>query len=326
MTDKSKIVVISGPTGVGKSVLAVELAEAISGEIINLDSVQVYRELEIGAAKPAPELRARVPHHLFDCVSISDHFDVGSYRTLAVSAVEGVRARGKVPILCGGSTMYLTVLLHGLMSTALSSERPTFPRSSERTTGELYEELQRKDPVRASQLHPNDRQRIGRAIDLLNSGVIPSQVAQAHGFASSDFAALMLVKTASREEINSRIDLRAAHMVDGGIIEETRKLFAEFGHVRPLSSLGYRQVLEWDGDSKELLVSSIATATRQYAKRQTTFWRNEPSKRGWRSSKVTIGENDMLSRASSLFADWTNHREDGQQLVILESSASGQLP
>lgn len=320
MTDKSRIVVVSGPTGVGKSVLAVELAERISGEIINLDSVQVYRELDIGAAKPEACLLSRVPHHLFDCVSVAEHFDVGAYRTLAVQAIADVIKRGKIPILCGGSTMYLTVLLHGLMSTTPQGEKPTFPRDSDRSTAQLYSELEVKDPQRAKQLHPNDRQRIGRAIDLLKKGIVPSQLALTHGFKSSDFSALILVKTAPREEINRRIDLRAARMVSGGIIEETRGLFAKFGKVRPLMSLGYRQVLEWDGLSAEMLSTSIATATRQYAKRQSTFWRNEPTKRGWRTRAIAIPECDTTSAASDLIADWFGRGAEGQELVALESA------
>lgn len=275
-----RIIVISGPTGVGKSELAVSLALHIGGEIINLDSVQVYRELEIGSAKPSLEERSIVPHHLFDCASIGEHFDVGTYRSLAAASIDAVIARGNVPILCGGTTMYLTVLLHGLMSTgAESRERPN--KRLDRTTESLYQELTERDPVRAQQLHAHDRQRIGRALDLLDTGVIPSQLAQTHQFAQSHYEALILVKSAAREELYRRINARAEEMVRSGIIEETQRLYAQFGRVRALESVGYRQVLDWDGTDQEQLSAAIAMATRQFAKRQTTFWRNEPAKRGW---------------------------------------------
>lgn len=278
-----RIVVISGPTGVGKSELAVSLALGLQGEVINLDSVQVYRELEIGSAKPSREERTIVPHHLFDCASIGEHFDVGTYRSLAAASIDAVIARGNVPILCGGTTMYLTVLLHGLMSTGSESrEHPN--KRLDRTTESLYQELTERDLVRAKQLHAHDRQRIGRALDLLDSGVVPSQLAQTHRFAESYYEALILVKSAAREELYRRINARTEEMVRSGIIEETRRLFAQFGRVRALESVGYRQVLDWDGQDQEQLRAGIAMATRQFAKRQTTFWRNEPAKRGWRES------------------------------------------
>jgi len=270
---------------VGKSASAIKLAQALNGEVINLDSVQVYRELEIGSAKPSTAQRSVVPHHLFDCANITEHFDVGQYRLLAVKKISEVIARGKIPIFCGGSSMYLTVLLHGLMQQADTNSAASFKPDSRPhlSTAELYCDLQQGDPLRAQQIHPNDRQRISRALDLLAQGVLPSSLARAHGFPQSEFTALILVKTLSRANLYQRINERAAQMVKDGIIEEARTLCEKFGRVRILDSLGYKQVLDWDGNSQDFLTAAIATATRQYAKRQTTFWRNEPVKRAWRA-------------------------------------------
>lgn len=330
-SNQTRIVVISGPTGIGKSELAVELAERIGGEIVNLDSVQIYRELNIGAAKPSTELRGRVPHHGFDVASIGEHYDVAAYRQMAVEVIAEVAGRGKVPILCGGSTMYLTVLLHGLMqverkaevegetigceilgSTSLVSGVVRRPHLS---AAELYAELEKRDPTRAAQLHPNDRQRVARAVELLDQGIKPSELQSKHQFLASFYEALLVVATGEREEMYRRIDVRAQRMVDEGLIEETEALVLRFGRVRALTSLGYQQVIDWNRESRAELVEQIAIGTRRYAKRQMTFWRNEPAKRGWRVSDAESARREALRFVTERYEHWQKERLVGQDLV-----------
>jgi tRNA dimethylallyltransferase len=324
--DRNRIVVISGPTGIGKSELAVDLAERIGGEIVNLDSVQIYRELNIGAAKPSSDLRMRVPHRGFDVASIAEHYDVAAYRAMATEAIAEVVARGNVPILCGGSTMYLTVLLHGLMQVERKAESggdllgsanlvSGVARRPHLSAAELYAELAQRDPVRAAQLHPNDRQRVARAVELLDQGITPSELQSKHQFSASFYDALLVVVTSERAEMYRRIDTRAQRMVDDGLVDETEELVRRFGKVRALTSLGYQQVLDWNRESRAELIEQIAIGTRRYAKRQMTFWRNEPAKRGWRVSDAESARSEALELVMEWYGRWQAERLAGQDLV-----------
>jgi tRNA dimethylallyltransferase len=283
MSHPYRTVAVCGPTASGKTALSLELAQQLNGEVVNVDSVQVYRELEVGSAKLAPDARVGVPHHVLDIFSPDRQAHVADFRAAALAALDDIVARGSLPILVGGSGMYLTALLHGL------AELPSTPsdvRTSVATlsTEQQYQELQRVDPVTAGRLNPNDRQRISRAVEVYRiTGKPASDFHAQHAFMKTDVASLVLVLCRPRDELYRRIDQRSEAMVNQGLLAETEALLARYGRVPVLETLGYKQACDClEGRLQESnLVREIAMHTRRFAKRQMTYWRNEPSKRGW---------------------------------------------
>ena len=284
------IVVVAGPTACGKSALALRLAQELQGEIFNLDSVQIYRGLDIGSAKLAPGERAGIAHHLLDIADPSQEFNVFEYCRAAEAALQATAAQ---PVFAGGSTMYLTSLLHGIAE--LPARDPELRASLEgQSSEELQQLLRAKDPEAAARLHLNDRVRVIRALEtVLLSGLKLSELHQQHGYREIKRAALIIVPFWERALLYQRIEQRSAKMVESGLIEETKDLISQFGPSAPaLRSLGYHQALKFLQGQIALtqVVPEIALFTRRYAKRQTTFWRNEPGKRGWQISAVNAPE------------------------------------
>lgn len=283
MTTPFKTLAVCGPTASGKSALGVELARALHGEVVNVDSVQVYRELSIGAAKIAPSEMRGVPHHLLDIFSPDKPANVSEFRGRALGALAEITGRDRLPVLVGGSGMYFTVLLHGLADVPPT---PSLIREEiERIPPEeAHAELMRVDPETASRLHVKDRQRVTRALEIFRvSGRRPSEIFREHQFKAVDVVSLVLVICRPRDELYQRIDQRSAEMVQAGLIEETESLRGRFGDTVLLETLGYKQAKAYltGAISREEVANEIALHTRRFAKRQMTFWRNEPRKRGW---------------------------------------------
>ena len=278
-----KTVAVCGPTASGKSALSIELAKALDGEVVNVDSVQVYRGLDIGSAKLSEAEQEGVPHHLLDVFEPNEPANVAQFRELALAAVRDISARGKLPLLVGGSGMYFTILLHGL------AEVPPTPAQVRAAVASLapeamYEELAAADPETAVRLNRNDIQRISRALEIVRvTGKKPSEIFAQHEFAGAEVASLVIVLCRPRNELYSRIDARSALMVEQGLLDETRAILDRFGDVPPLETLGYKQAkaLLAGELAREKLEREIALHTRRFAKRQMTYWRNEPGKRGW---------------------------------------------
>jgi tRNA dimethylallyltransferase len=276
-------VVIVGPTASGKTALSLSLAERFGGEIVNCDSVAAYRELEIGTAKPSAEERGRAPHHLFDIVSPAEALTAGDYARRARAVLEEIRSRGRLPIVAGGTGLYLRALLEGLFPGPPRSEELRArlrTRSQEKGSAHLHRMLARLDPAAARAIHPNDAAKLIRAIevclaarqkmtDLWRQGRDPLQ----------GFRILRLGLDPDRNALYGRINTRAQSMFDAGLVEETRALLARYGDsAPPLSSLGYRQatqLLRGEIDRK-LAVWAAQQAHRRYAKRQMTWFRREP--------------------------------------------------
>lgn len=274
---------ICGPTASGKSALSIELARALSGEIVNIDSVQVYRGLTIGSAKLSEPERCGISHHVLDIFSPQQAGNVAEFRDAALSAIQDCSARQQIPILVGGSGLYVTALLHGL------AELPSTPPEVRAAVAELsqeaqYEELLRVDPVSAKRLNPNDTQRVSRALEVYRlTGETLSSAVEKHNFSTRDVVSLVVVLCRPRDELYRRIDLRSQQMIDQGLVAETRELLGRYGRVPIMETLGYKQacdVLEGTLD-EGALVGEISLHTRRFAKRQMTYWRNEPRKRGW---------------------------------------------
>lgn len=287
---RQPVIIVSGPTASGKSELAVKLALRIGGEIVNCDSVQVYRHCDVGSAKPSKVERQIVPHHLFDIFEPDDQCDASRYRALALEVIDEILGRGKTPILVGSSGLYISTLLEGIDPMPASSEKVRSALNAH-TTESLYEELLRVDAERAGGLHPGDRGRIVRALEVWQMSGIPQSVwFKQNGVGkvgARELSAIILVVAPARELLYRRIDERSRQMVEGGLIDETRAIIADYGAaIAPLYAIGYRETREFlsegaQEEAREALVERIAMVTRRYSKRQRTYWRNEPEKRGW---------------------------------------------
>jgi len=279
------LVAILGPTGAGKSTLAVTLAQQFSGEIVSCDSVAVYRDFDIGTAKPTREQRALAPHHLVDIAEPGEPFTAGDYARLARSAVCEIQARGRLPIVVGGTGLYLRALLEGLFPGPQRSEElreRLRQRATERGSPHLHTILRRLDPSVAANIHANDAPKLIRAIEVcLTSRQRMSDLWKQRGRDPlQGFRVLRIGLNPPREKLYERINLRAQQMFAGGLVDETRTLLTHYAESRvsALDSLGYRQARQFLAG--ELTLEQAIAAARQghrnYAKRQMTWFRREP--------------------------------------------------
>lgn len=283
MTEKIKIYAVVGPTASGKSRLALELARAHGGEIISCDSMQVYRRMNIGTAKPTAEEQKAVRHHLIDVVEPSVAFSCEDYVSLAKDAIEDCARRGVLPILCGGTGLYLDALLRGGNSAPdVESEqiRAELTLRAEREGREaLHAELAKVDPETAAAVHPNNVKRVVRALEIYYScGVPKSLLDRESKEAESPYDARVLgLRYENREILYSRIDRRVDEMLSEGLLEETRALMDEgvFEVNRTAAqAIGYKELLGAIRGEQPLksAVEELKRATRRYAKRQMTWF------------------------------------------------------
>lgn len=275
MAHNKNILIIFGPTGVGKTDLALKVSDNIPSEIINMDMGQLYTPLSIGTAKPDWR-NERVPHHLFDVLDEPRNFSVTEYRARVLPLLEDMWSRGKLPILVGGSGFYLKSLFFVLQAES-ADEHESF---SHKTTQELWDDLYAIDPDRAQKIHTNDAYRIKRALMIwYATGKKPSLHTADFQALSDNFTLLFL--TRDRAELYNRIDQRVEQMMDQGWLEEVRVLkgtpWEPF--LREKKLIGYNELLDYlsrpDASSAELpaIIADIQQRTRHYAKRQGTFWR-----------------------------------------------------
>jgi tRNA dimethylallyltransferase len=280
------LVVILGPTASGKTALSLALAEKFAGEIVNCDSVAVYRDFEIGTAKPSTAERARAPHHLFDIADPTEEMTAGEYARRARGVLAEIAARGRLPIVVGGTGLYLRALLEGLFAGPQRSEElreRLRARVSERGSAYLHKILLRLDRASAGKIHANDAPKLIRAIEVcLASRQKMSDLWQQGRDPLRGFRILRLGLEPERTALYDRINARAAQMFEHGLVEETKSLIAKYGAaVRPLTSLGYRQAMQLlHGElTKDQAVHAAQQAHRNYAKRQMTWFRREPEVR-----------------------------------------------
>lgn len=281
---KTKVLVIQGPTASGKSDLAINLAEAFGGEIVNADSMQVYRRMDIGTAKPSCDQQSRVPHHLLDIVAPDVNFSVGDFRREAVTAIADIHSRGALPIIVGGTGLYIRALLKGLaeVPSADAPYRAELQELLAQGGGELLlEKLMIADPETAVVLHPNDHVRIIRALEVFRLTGIPiSQLRGNHRFMSDEYASLTIGIRVERGELYRRINCRVETMVEAGLVDEVRGLLeAGYGaELKSMKSIGYREICSFLAGEYTLdkAVELIKRNTRHYAKRQETWLRTDP--------------------------------------------------
>jgi len=276
------LVAIVGPTGSGKTALSLALAERFGGEIVNCDSIAVYREFEIGTAKPGPAERARAPHHLLDLVDPTHFITAGEYARRAREVLEEIRRRRRLPIVVGGAGLYLRALLEGLFAGPERSEelrQRLRDRERQRGPGWLHRILKRLDPAAAANIHLNDTPKLVRALEVCLSSRRPITELWRQGRDPlRGFRILRLGLNPERNALYTRINERARRMFDAGLVEETKCLLEKYPGAWALSSLGYKQAAQYLRGEIDLKLAIWAAqqAHRNYAKRQVTWFRREP--------------------------------------------------
>jgi tRNA dimethylallyltransferase len=278
------LLVVLGPTASGKTALSVALSERFHGEVVNCDSVAMYREFEIGTAKPSAAERARAPHHLLDFVDPTGYITAGEYARLARQTVTEIKSRGNLPVVVGGTGLYLRALLDGLFPGPQRSEelrKRLRQRVEQNGAGYLHRVLRRLDSAAAANIHANDIPKLIRAIEVcLASRQKMTEMWKQGREPLTGFRILRLGLNPDRDALYASINQRADQMFESGLVEETKLLLEKYGDAaRPLTSLGYKQavqLLRGQIDRKAAL-QAAQQAHRNYAKRQMTWFRREPA-------------------------------------------------
>lgn len=293
--DKIPVVAVVGPTASGKTGLAVSIARQFGGEVISADSMQVYRGMDVATAKPSEEEKQGIPHHLMDCLDPGAPFSVADYAALAHKAIADVFARGKLPLLVGGTGLYVGAVLDDLRFTESKSDpalREKWSRFAEEKGGEaLLAELQKLDPETAARLHPNDRGRIIRAIEVCCLTGIPMSEQQRRSRGESRYRSLKIgLNYRDRQALYDRIDRRVDQMLEQGLLAEAREAIQTDGPTA-LQAIGCKEFGSYFAgiSTLEEAVESVKRESRRYAKRQLTWFRRDPEIR-WFYPDETDGE------------------------------------
>jgi tRNA dimethylallyltransferase len=286
ISDARVIIAIVGPTAIGKTSISLQIADDFLGEIVGVDSMQVYRYMDIGTAKPTLQERAKTPHHLIDIADPDEEYTVGRYVKDAETAIRAIWRKGNIPLLVGGTGLYLRGLLNGL------SELPAIPPVVRRNLQKelennvdsrrrLYEMLQQFDPESAARIHPHDTQRLLRALEIYRATGIPWTDHLSRKNPNLTFSKVLRIGlTCDRDMLYDRINKRVHQMIRQGLVEEVEGLLARgyHGDLKSMQSIGYRHVVKflrglW---TKQRTLELLARDTRHYAKRQYTWFRNDP--------------------------------------------------
>ena len=297
--DDPWVILLMGPTGSGKTTLSLSLAERFNGEIVSCDSVAVYRGMELGTAKPTPEQRLRVPHHLLDVAEPDQPFTAGAYMKAARAALGQISARGRLPIVTGGTGLYLRALTDGLFAGPPRQEplRARLTTAAQRRgSAWLHRILRRFDAASAARIHANDTPKLIRAIEVCLAAHRPMSEVMARD-PLIGFRLLRIGLNPTRTALYERLNTRCARMFADGLVEETRALLTRYGRVKALDSLGYRQaVAVVDGTlTLEAAVAAAQQGHRNYAKRQLTWFRREPQVH-WLAG---FGDDGQMARMAS---------------------------
>ena len=291
-TDRPRIVILLGPTGIGKSKSAIQWAEELGGEIVSADSVQVYQYMDIGTGKPTLDDQKRVRHHLIDVVAPDQPFHAALYRTLGRKTIDRLFQNRKPTWVVGGTGLYIKTLTQGLFTSPKIDPHVRGnlrQEAKEMGTGALYERLKKVDPQTASHLHPNDLFRTIRALEVFESTGAPiSFYREQHRFGERPYLTLKIGLEMGRDMLYRRIEERVDQMLDRGFLHEVERLM-EMGYgpeLKPMQSLGYKQMVQfllreirWDE-----AVRQVKRDTRHYAKRQWTWFKADPEVHWWDES------------------------------------------
>ena len=278
--DKPKVIAVMGPTAVGKTGLVLQLAKDLGGEIVNADSMQIYRLMDIGTAKPTAAERAAVVHHLLDIVDPDQDFDASLYSQMAREKIKKLIKEGKVAIVVGGTGLYLKALFHGLFPSGHSDQviRQRLRGEGEKDGGlKLYQRLKKIDPSTAARLHAKDLFRIIRALEVWECTGKPMSVLQKeHGFRENPFITLKIGLELPRSQLYERINSRVEKMMELGLLNEVRELLNRgYGpHLKSMQALGYRHMVQHliNGMKIAEAIRTMKRDTRHYAKRQMTWF------------------------------------------------------
>lgn len=284
MTEKKPLVILTGPTAVGKTALSIKLASEIGGEIISADSMQVYRQMDIGSAKIKPEEMGGIPHHMIDILEPEEEFNVCLFEKLALEAMEQIYERGHIPVVVGGTGFYIQALLYQIDFT--EEETDTAYRDKLWQLGEekgnhyLHELLRKVDPKSAEEIHENNRKRVIRALEFYeNCGKPISTHNKEQRQKTSAYNSCYFVLTDDRKKLYERIESRVDQMLSKGLVDEVRTLKERGCNASMVSmqGLGYKEILEYLDGRCSLLeaVEKIKKETRHFAKRQLTWFRRE---------------------------------------------------
>ncbi|MBN1282823.1 MAG: tRNA (adenosine(37)-N6)-dimethylallyltransferase MiaA [Proteobacteria bacterium] len=278
-----KIVIVCGPTASGKTAVGVELARRFRGEIVSADSQQVWRGFDIGTAKPSASEREAVPHHLIDCADPGERFDAARFVELADEAIAGIAARGRVPLVVGGTGMYIRMLIHGFCDAPPRDDDLRAELEKEMAAmgpAALHARLAGFDPASAIAISQNDRTRIVRAIEIYElTGTRPSELRGEHDFSEKRYDALEIGLMPDREELYRGIEARVDRMIAGGLADEARRLLGMCGRdAQPFAAVGYREMASHlRGEiGLEEAARLIKRNSRRLAKRQLTWFRADP--------------------------------------------------
>lgn len=300
MNNNYDVIAIVGPTAVGKTALSIELAKKLDGEIINGDSMQVYRELNIGTAKITQEEMDGIPHHLLDILAPTDSFSVADYQQVVREKIAEIQARGKMPIIVGGTGLYIQAVLYDFRFTEEKIDdevRAAYYADLERVGPEaMHARLAAVDPDTAKTIHPNNTRRVIRALEMAeHSDVKKSHEAQHQG-EQALYNHLIIGLNMDREKLYNRINLRVDMMLEQGLVEEVRGLYDRgIRDVQSIRAIGYKELYDYfDGrETFEQAIENLKQNSRRYAKRQLTYFRN----------KMTITWYDSFSAKEQLFKD-----------------------
>lgn len=280
---KQKIIIIAGPTAVGKTAAGVMVARAFNGEVVSADSVQVYRGADIGSAKVTKTEMQGVPHHLIDICAPTDTFNAGEFAELAKQKIAEIAARGKVPIVVGGTGLYISSLLFPLTSSGAKDDElraQLYDYARANGNDALFEKLRAIDPETAQKLHPNQLDRIVRAIEIFKTtGVKKSSLARPY---NSEYDYLLIVLTEEREALYNRINARVNKMFSAGLIDEGRGLVEKYELTKNnqiMQGIGYKEVYDYltGKTDQNTCIDLIKQRSRNYAKRQLTWFKKMPN-------------------------------------------------
>ncbi|MCI6731613.1 MAG: tRNA (adenosine(37)-N6)-dimethylallyltransferase MiaA [Lachnospiraceae bacterium] len=281
---KKPLIILTGPTAVGKTALSIKLARAIDGEIISADSVQVYRRMDIGSAKITKQEMEGIPHYLIDVLEPEEDFNVMVFQQMAKKAMDEIYARGKIPIITGGTGFYIQAVLNDISFTETDADdelRKKLEEEAEQNGADaLHQKLQAVDPKAAEEIHPNNVKRVIRALEFyLETGKKISEHNAAERQKESPYNFAYFVLNMDRQKLYSRIELRVDQMLEAGLVEEVRQLKQEGCQKGMVSmqALGYKEILSWlNGECTfDEAISILKRDTRRFAKRQLTWFRRE---------------------------------------------------
>ena len=272
---KKKVIAIAGPTASGKTKLAIDIAKSVDGEVISADSRLVYKGFNIATAKPTIEEMQGIPHYMIDIVEPEYDFSVADFKDRAKVLIDKITAQGKVPIVAGGTGLYFRILLENFELPKIECNPNLRTELEKISNEELYEELKQKDPVYAKKVHPNNKVRLVRVLEVIRT--LNKPFSEAIGLKEPEYdVEWIFPKIESREDLYDRINRRVDMMIDMGVVEETKQLLERHGRIKNLvCTIGYQEIIKYlDGVySLEDAIEELKMNTRRYAKRQLTWFR-----------------------------------------------------